>query len=367
MLKFKAEASSKHPQAEVPSLISYEKLCAFKDEPAFSLTATEYEAICSAINDYVLQGGSLIAGKISRKNHPIKYSVNIADGNFTISYRLNRINEVDSLMFKPADGSAPKLDIHKKPVIYDIGINLTLGEACFIKEYMDTSINAQAPIAYREYQIQTLKTEKNNLDLFKKPCLFWSRNNKYYLQTQYLGKYDFFEWMANNQGSHEEAIDIFIEIVNQVHKLHQSGFLHRDAKIENFMISKKGDDIQVHMVDFASVCKIEDAAKTKEILSSENIRNQTWLREFLAGRQTYSCQTDVYALNMALKDVAEYIADDNPLKTVTELSKTISQFTQKDINACYTIPQLLEQAKLLKQAICQPEDPQAKSTSLSLL
>ena len=59
----------------------------------------------------------------------------------------------------------------------------------------------------------------------------------------------------------------------------------------------------------------------------------------------------MYALNIALKDVADYIACDKPMKIASELSHNISQFSQKSITACYSISQLLEQAEKLKQAI----------------
>lgn len=339
-----------HPQE--PHLISYATLSAFKDEPRFRITAAEYNDIKEAIARYMRSGGSMVSAKISRNTDDIKYSVNVVDGNFILSYHIHRINELESYIYRAKNDHRPlAVEDSKTPLLYDAAINLNTGKPLFIKEYRDTGLNAKAEPAEREKQINELKAEYNNITELKKPCLFWTRNNKYYLATPYVDKYDFYEWMNKDKGSAEEAVEIFRSIVNQVLDMHAKGWIHCDIKAENFVPTKAGGKLQAVFVDMATFHRTSKAAEISTIISSRNIVNPSWKSDFEKNKASFGTQTDIYALNTLLVDVAEFVDIKTKSPTSKRIFELISTVSAKPIADCYTATQLLGFAEELRVSL----------------
>lgn len=336
----------------MPIVISYEQLCTFKDEPAISLTRAEYDAIQIAIRRYVIEGGDLRSGKISRKTHGLKYSVNIVDSNFILSYHIDRINELESYIYRKKGDKTPlQVEKNKKPMLYDAGINLTTGKPMFVKEYRDTDINAAASTKERHRQIKKLEDERNNLQALKAPCLFWRRQDKYYLATPYVDKHDYFEWMDKKCGTHEESIAIFRLIVQKILALHKNGWMHCDIKAENFIPKRTKDGMDVSLIDHATFHKISDAKNIKTVIGSDYYINANWKKDFEAGKASYSAQNDIYALNVLLGDVAGAISTSTTNNAVKDVLASIRMIKKLPINQCFKAEKLLAMADDLSASL----------------
>lgn len=354
-----------HPQAQALKLISYSELRAFNDEPKVNLTLTQYTAIQNAINNYISEGGSLESGKISRKTHDIQYSVNIAQGNFILSYHLERVNLSDSYVYRKKGDSRPlKIEKHKKPMIYDVGVNLTTGTPLFIKEYkqyplkngeaLETNAIETKALETKEQQqkqIDLLSNEHKHWVALEKPCLFWTRNNKHYLATTYVDKYDFFEFMQDEQGTAEEALDVYRAIVVKVLALHQKGWIHCDIKCENFIPKRIDGKLQVELIDGATFNRLETADEISEVIGSSVNTNKNWELDFKVGKAKYGIQTDIYGLNTLLTDVVYYVMECTKLDISKDIFEKLDEITKKPINECFNATQLMGFANELTAAI----------------
>lgn len=351
--------------APMPTLISYDQLSSFNDEPAISVTRSEYNDIQNAIHRYITEGGDLRSGKISRKTHGLKYSVNIVDGNFILSYHIDRINALESYIYRKKGDKTPlKVDKNKKPMLYDAGINLTTGKPMFVKEYRDTDINADATRTQRQKQIKKLEDERNNLQALNAPCLFWRRQDKYYLATPYIDKHDYFEWMDKKCGTHEESIAIFRVIVQKILALHKSGWMHCDIKAENFIPTRAKDGMDVSLIDHATFHRVSDAINIKTVIGSDYYINARWKQDFEAGKASYSTENDIYALNVLLEDVATAISTSTTNTAVKDVLASIRMIKKLPIDQCFKAEKLLSMADELSASL-KPKATHQTTTSLA--
>lgn len=127
---------------------------------------------------------------------------------------------------------------------------------------------------FREYELQ------NEMIISEVYALFLLFNSSYvvdlveviedsyniYLITEYLEKGDLFEYTLKNGPMEEKyAMVIFKEMIYAIHDVHKKGIVHRDIKLENFLLT---DNLKVKLCDFGHSGFIN---KNSFILTSDTV------------------------------------------------------------------------------------------------
>lgn len=356
-----------HPQ--LPT-VDYSTIEALQHEYAFKISQEEFFLMIALINMYLYSNKPLEADKISRHDFPIPYSILVLQGHFIISYHLKALNEEMSYIYGrrkiAADQEIPQKEKEtKKPILFDIGYDLTNNSLLFIKEYPETGINTQASIELREERRQRYHLEYENMTSLRKPCLFGIRNdNKFYVAQPFVQGDDFFMCMDQKKITPLESLQVYSIITQKILQMHKEGWLHLDAKTENFMITREQNHLNVEAVDYQTFRRIDTVNPTTILLGSEATINPDWHKAFAQGKTKYSTLNDIYALNTMLIEIAQRIYARHPSQRILNIIAVLQEKTRLPIEKCYSVTALSQYAGLLKKELessfrsgCKPPPP----------
>lgn len=153
------------------------------------------------------------------------------------------------LVFSNINNSSKQLNI----VLYEIysnGINIDKTKSKIFL-YNNKIYKIHIPKSLKNYLsvIHTIKNYNIHNVLIPQEMYF----NNYKKDTVQIYKYysdgDLFDYFYNNNLIQSEILNIYKQIINIVDNLHKHYIVHRDLKLENFLIYNKNDNIQIVLID----------------------------------------------------------------------------------------------------------------------
>ena len=153
------------------------------------------------------------------------------------------------LIFSNINNSSKQLNI----VLYEIYSNgINIDKTKFKKFLYNNKIyKIHIPKKLKSYLsiIHTIKNYNIHNVLIPNEIYF----NNYKQEVVQIYKYypdgDLFDYFYNNHLIHSEILNIYKQIVNIMYNLHTQYIVHRDLKLENFLIYNKNDNIQIVLID----------------------------------------------------------------------------------------------------------------------
>jgi serine/threonine protein kinase len=104
---------------------------------------------------------------------------------------------------------------------------------------------------------------------------------------------------------------IFRDVIIALHGMHQRGFLHRDLKLENIMLSTNHDDAKAKIIDFGNVVKMN----SNGLYISDHVNGTIGYvapESFL--KKEYSSKTDIWQAGVVLYSILSGYQPFNPYK-----------------------------------------------------
>ena len=148
--------------------------------------------------------------------------------------------------------------------------------------------------AYRE--IKVLK--KLNSDLFPKFRKMFIQDNKIHILVDYVDGVELFEVvhasLENNSITKYSAIKYILFMSKCIKTLHDSGFVHLDIKLENFLLINR-NPLQLKLIDFGTAHPYKE--KLSKIDVTVGTRGYTSLELY---RGNYNNKCDVWSLGVCL-------------------------------------------------------------------
>lgn len=111
---------------------------------------------------------------------------------------------------------------------------------------------------------------------------------------------DLFDYITDspdnkNYLTEKQALQFFVQILDSLHLLYTKRIVHRDIKLENFVIFKEEKDIILKLIDFGFATKIPENTLLKEQIGSPyNVAP-----EILLGKE-YDFKVDIWAAGVIL-------------------------------------------------------------------
>lgn len=117
----------------------------------------------------------------------------------------------------------------------------------------------------------------------------------------------------NEKEKLKNVIRIFLILSNELQKMHQSNFIHRDIKLENTMFFEKEDKLYFIFIDFGSSFKLSDKEEEKVYCISppysppeQNTAEESFL-------------SDVYSLGICFEKILDLIEIFDPPLSISSL------------------------------------------------
>lgn len=124
--------------------------------------------------------------------------------------------------------------------------------------------------------------------------------NSVHIVFDFIEGGDLFDYIAdstdnNNYLSEKQAVLFFVQIMDALHFLNTKNIVHRDIKLENFLIVQNDKEIYLKLIDFGFASKItENGFLTEQIGSPYNVAP-----EILLGKP-YDSKVDIWAAGVLL-------------------------------------------------------------------
>ena len=109
---------------------------------------------------------------------------------------------------------------------------------------------------------------------------------------------DLFEYILSNDEhrlNEQRAAQLFSQMCDALHYLNQIGIIHRDIKLENFLIMQEDSSLKVKLIDFGFAIEIRENEKIKEKLGSINYMAPEILLDM-----EYDNKVDMWAIGVVL-------------------------------------------------------------------
>lgn len=123
---------------------------------------------------------------------------------------------------------------------------------------------------------------------------------------------DMFDRIQERQTISEKYIaSIFRDVMNAIHGMHQRGYLHRDLKLENIMLTSNEEEAQAKIIDFGNVVKMNENG----LYFSDHVNGTIGYvapESFL--RKEYSSKTDIWQAGVVLYSILSGFQPFNPYK-----------------------------------------------------
>lgn len=166
---------------------------------------------------------------------------------------LSNIEQIDNtydLVFLTSKNALQKLNIVLYNIYTDgICVDNKIKSSVFL--YNNNIYKIVKPKDFKNY-INVLNTIKN----YSLKNILLPENvyyNKYQNETVQIYKYfkdgDLFDYFSSKILNNDEIYYIFNKIVNIVNELHRVGLVHRDLKLENFLIYYKNNNLDICLID----------------------------------------------------------------------------------------------------------------------
>jgi calcium-dependent protein kinase len=187
------------------------------------------------------------------------------------------------------------------------------------EEFLGRGSSGIVSLAYdnkgNKYAIKTInKSQIKNIDFIIFECIISLKINHHNITKcyevyedsktisfilEYIEGGDLLEYLLNlpeNKSNEKECLDIIIQILGVIKYLHYDmNIVHRDLKLQNFLISFKNKKSIIKLSDFGFSCEIPKNGLMNEILGSP-IYNAP---EILL-KQKYNCKCDVWSCGIIL-------------------------------------------------------------------
>jgi len=136
---------------------------------------------------------------------------------------------------------------------------------------------------------------------------------------------DLFDYIIQSQSTcineYQSAI-IFSQILEAVHYLHLNSIVHRDIKLENFLIYNQDSNLKVKLIDFGF------ASKTTIGFLREKIGSLNYLAPEIFTDITYNNKVDIWAAGITLFNM---LTGKQPFSNNSD-SQLISDVVNKELN-----------------------------------
>lgn len=181
-----------------------------------------------------------------------------------------------------------------------------LGEGSYGKVYLALSTLAGLPVAIKCYDRSKIKTETTCKRILQEIDILKSlnhpnvirfieifENTKYvFLVLEYADRDDLLKYLkAHGRFTEADFLPILAQILNSLHYLHSINILHRDIKLDNILLTSKG---QVKVCDFGVSRKILSKG-----LIHEHIGTPAYLAPEIVAEKGYSgFKADIWSLGV---------------------------------------------------------------------
>lgn len=286
--------------------------------------------------------------------------VSLSSGDFSLII-IPKVNRDD--VVTRADSKLAQQFIDTRSIIL-LDYNNVLGEGAQGKVIMGYNLVTKEPIAVKlsktygvELAKKQLKREQSNLELMGRlvgACALYDETDKQdsekteatlmrYCHGQTLKSYTY---EINKKKSKEDAgyfakkkpinifnkVSIILQMIKQLSLLHKNNLIHRDIKLENFIIDDLEDNnFDVTLIDLGDAIP---ATEINRLYASTFGYGPPEVWEMPAKRLPYSRQSDYFSLGVA---IAELLSNENYQaklkdKKASQISKdTLSELSRHDI------------------------------------
>lgn len=161
---------------------------------------------------------------------------------------------------------------------------------------------------------------------------------------------DLFEYIISHDDhklTEMRAAQLFSQMMDALHYLHQSNIIHRDVKLENFLVMQEENILKIKLIDFGFAVELKENEKSNEKLGSLNymapeihegkdydFKVDVWacgivLYNMLSGKQPFSGENEQILINKIIYDDINFNYDCWKT-TSTECKNLIKSLLSKD-------------------------------------
>jgi myosin-light-chain kinase len=142
---------------------------------------------------------------------------------------------------------------------------------------------------------------------------------------EYIQGTDLFDYIIQSQNTcinEYQSAMIFAQILDAVHYLHLNNIVHRDIKLENFLIYKEDSYLKIKLIDFGF------ASKTTNGFLREKIGSLNYLAPEIFTDLTYNSKVDIWASGITLFNM---LTGKQPFSNNSD-SQLISDIVNKELD-----------------------------------
>lgn len=167
--------------------------------------------------------------------------------------------------------------------------------------------------AKRESEVERFRREvfhasglrhPNTIQLFD----FGETNGLFYIVMEYLEGMNLREWvMMNGALTHDQSVEVTLQILKSLREAHEHGIVHRDLKPENIFLLEMGapDEIFVKVLDFGLSKYVEGNPMKEPTLTKEGVIFGT--PQYMSPEQAYGQkvrpETDIYSVGLLIYEM----------------------------------------------------------------
>ena len=105
--------------------------------------------------------------------------------------------------------------------------------------------------------------------------------------------------------SESSKIDIYLQCAKAVQYIHSNNVVHRDIKLENYLVTKIGDQVVIKLTDFGLSKLFEDHACDENVMKTFVGTRYYRAPELISGAE-YSDAVDIFSLGLVFLAVFKY-------------------------------------------------------------
>lgn len=142
---------------------------------------------------------------------------------------------------------------------------------------------------------------------------------------EYINGSDLFDFIIQTENmriSEDQSAHIFSQILDALHYLHLNNIVHRDIKLENFLIYNHDSNLKVKLIDFGFASKTIDFLKDK-------IGSLSYLAPEIFTEERYNNKVDIWAAGITLYNM---LTGKQPFSNNYNDNQLIEDIIGKDIN-----------------------------------